>query len=404
MVKECKIFIVLLQYPLHKMKTKNRLKKEETLFKELKKYKKMDFTFSNGHILGSMCTQPHPIAKKVYIKFLETNLGDPGLFPGTKEIESKYNQFIINLLNAPAESIGLMTSGGTESNITAMWLAKKLTGKKEIIVPDNAHFSFEKIASLMDMKLISTPLDDNYCIDVESVEKKINKKTAAVVGIAGSTELGTIDPISKLSKICQSNNIFLHVDAAFGGFIIPFLKKIGYDILDFDFKIKGVCSISIDAHKMGCSAIPLGTLIIRDNKNFDQISVESHCVSSEKQAGILGTRSGGPVAAAYAVSRFLGEEGYKEIVKNCMDTTDYAVKRINEIGLKLAIKPPMNVIGIKLNNPKKVVKLLTDYRWKVNEMKRISCIRIVLMPHVTKRVIDKFIPDLKKTCKKLGEI
>ena len=134
-------------------------KKRNDIIKELNSYKKRDYSFSNGHILGSMCSQPHPIAKEAYIRFLETNLGDPELFPGTREIESKFIQFISELLNAPKNHLGLIGSGGTESNITAMWLAKQLTGKKEILVPENAHFSFEKIASLIDMKLVSIPLN-----------------------------------------------------------------------------------------------------------------------------------------------------------------------------------------------------------------------------------------------------
>ena len=241
-------------------------------------------------------------------------------------------------------------------------------------------------------------------MDINSVEKKINKNTAGVVGVAGSTELGIIDDIPKLSDICKDNNIFLHVDAAFGGFVIPFLKDLDYNVPDFDFKLKGVSTISIDEHKMGYSAIPLGILIIRDKKWIDEISVESHCVSGKKQAGILGTRSGGPVAAAYAVTKYLGKEGYKKLIKECMNTTNYTEKRIDEIGLNLAVKPTMNVLGVKLKNPSRVVKKLAEYKWKVNKMERLSCIRIVCMPHVTKKTIDKFIPDLEKTCKKVGEL
>jgi tyrosine decarboxylase/aspartate 1-decarboxylase len=382
----------------------NNLDKQKNILKNLEKYRKKDFTFSSGHILGSMCTQPHPIAKKAYMKFLETNLGDPDLFPGTSEIESKYIQFVSKMLNAPKNHMGLIGSGGTEGNITAMWLAKQLSGKKEILVPENAHFSFEKIASLMDMKLVSIPLNDDYCTKVSCVKEKINDNTAAVVGIAGSTELGTIDSISKLNNICKENNVFLHVDAAFGGFVIPFLKKLGYDVPNFDFSLSAVKTISVDAHKMGYSAIPLGTLIIRNKEQVKSISVESHCVSSEKQAGILGTRSGGPVVAAYAVTKFLGEDGYKKLVQQCMNVTCYTMERIHEIGLNLAVKPTMNVLGIKLRNPSKVIKKLTDYGWKVNEMRRISCLRIVLMPHVTEKVVDRFIPVLKRSCTEAGEL
>ena len=95
----------------------------------------------------------------------------------------------------PKTSAGQIVSGGTEGNITAMWIAKQLSGKKEILLPTSAHFSFQKIASLMDMKLVEVPVTKEYVMDVSRLKKKIRKTTAAVVGLAGSTELGTIDPI-----------------------------------------------------------------------------------------------------------------------------------------------------------------------------------------------------------------
>ena len=374
------------------------------ILKQLQNYKNKDFTFSSGHILGSMCTQPHPIAKKAYLEFLETNLGDPELFPGTREIESKYISFVSNLLNAPKTSTGLIGSGGSESNITAIWIAKNLSGKKEIIIPESAHFSFEKIGSLMDIKLTYIPLNKNYTMDLKSFKKKINNKTAAVIGLAGSSELGTIDPIPEISDICYDANIFLHIDAAFGGYVIQFLKELGYKVNDFDFKLKGVSSISIDAHKMGYSAIPLGALIIRNKKWLDEISVETPYISIKKQAGVLATRSGGPVAAAYAVAKYLEKDGYKTLVKKCMDNTNYAEKKIKDLGLNFVIKPIMNVLGIKIKKPTKLVNKLTCYGWKVNKMERLSAIRIVIMPHVTKKIIDNFIPDLEKACKEIGEL
>ena len=87
-----------------------------------------------------------------------------------------------------------------------------------------------------------------------------------------------------------------------------------------------------------------------------------------------------------------------------MITTKYTQQKIEDLGLNLVIKPTLNVLGIKLKNPELVVKKLTDLGWKVNKMNRLSAIRIVLMPHVTKKIIDDFIPDLKKVCKESGEI
>jgi len=378
--------------------------KYATVFKELEKHREKDFTFKSGRILGSMCTQPHYIAEKYYKMFLPTNLGDPELFQGTKEIEKKYILFLKKLLNAPKKSTGIICSGGTESNITAIWIAKNLSNKKEIIIPQSAHFSFEKIKTLMDIKLKTVSLTKKYVLNVSEVKKKISSKTLAIVGIAGSTELGTVDPIPELSDLCYDQNIFLHIDAAFGGYVIPFLKELGYNLPDFDFKLKGVSSISIDAHKMGLAPIPIGTLMIRDKNWLRAISVESHCVSSKTQSGILGTRSGGPVAGAYAVAKYLGFNGYRKIVKRCMKNTEYFTKKIKQIGLKTIVEPTMNVVSIKLKKPSLISKKLAEQGWKVNTMDRISSIRIVLMPHVKRKNIDSFLSVLEKICRESGEI
>ena len=379
-------------------------KKQQKIYKELTVLQQRDFCFSSGHILGSMCTVPHPIAREAYIQFLETNLGDPELCPGTREIESRFIAFISHLLNAPPTSIGQIVSGGTEGNITAMWIAKQLSGKREIVLPESAHFSFKKIASLMDMKLIEIPLTRDYRMDITALKKNLKKTTAAVVGLAGSTELGTIDPIPEISELCTDEHVFFHVDAAFGGFVIPFLKDLDYVVPDFDFSLPGVSSISIDSHKMGYAAIPLGTLMIRNKQWLERISVESPYISSDKQSGILGTRSGAPIAAAYAVALYLGWEGYKNMIRSCMEITRYTEKKIKEVGLTLVTKPTMNVLGVKLKKPGTVVKQLSFQGWRVNKVERLSCIRLVLMPQITKQIIDEFIPVLQKICNEVGEL
>lgn len=378
--------------------------KKIAILRELDTFKEKDISFPSGRILGSMCTAPHPIAYEAYQKFIDTNIGDPELFPGLKEIQSRLLSFVSDLLNAPSGSTGHIVSGGTEGNITAIWLIKKLSNKREIILAESAHFSFDKIASIMDIKLIKVPLTRKYNMDISKVKKLINPNTAAIVSIAGSTELGTIDPIPELSEICIDENLFMHVDAAFGGYIIPFLQELKYNVTDFDFKLPGVCTISIDAHKMGYSAIPLGMLFLRHDKWINEISVESPYISSKKHSGIFGTRSGGPMAAAYAVTKYLGKRGYRKMVENCMNVTKYTKDRIFDIGLDIVAEPTMNVLGVRLKKLPEVVNNLTEYGWKVNKIDRLSCIRIVLMPQITKKIIDEFIPDLKKVCKEVGEI
>jgi len=372
---------------------------------ELEQFKQQDFHFSSGRILGSMCTKPHPIAQVAYARFIDTNLGDPGLSPGSNQIENHFLEYIKNLLHAPPSSIGHIVSGGTEGNITAMWIVKQLTRNREILVPSSIHFSFRKIASLLDMKISKVPLTKNHVMDVTYLTKMISEKTAAVVGIAGSTDLGMIDPIAEIGEICDDHDLFFHVDAAFGGFIIPFLKKQGYELSSFDFKIPAVSSISIDAHKMGQAAIPLGTLVLRDASWLDLISVPSPCITSPKQSGILGTRSGGPVAAAYAVTQYLGESGYQTLVRECMENTTYAIQRLQRIGLDVIIDhPPLNVIAVKLLHLNDIVHRLEQQGWRVNAMDHLNSIRLVIMPHVTKEIIDSFISELERICKEVGEI
>ena len=385
--------------------TKKKDKEKEKKIQEiLNHHQKKDYSFSSGHILGSMCSQPHPIAKKTYYQFLETNIGDPGLFPGTKEIENKFLSFILSLLRAPKTASGHVVSGGTEGNISSMWIAKQLTGKKEIILPSSAHFSFQKIASLMEMKLNIVPQTAEHTMDISQIKRKISKDTAAIVGIAGTTDVGAIDPIPEIAEICADEHVFFHVDAAFGGFIIPFLNQLGYTLPTVDFTLPGISTISLDAHKMGYAAIPLGTLVLRNKSWLEHISVNSQCISTKKQAGILGTRPGAPVAAGYAVTQYLGQKGYQQLVESCMKTTKYTIQKITDLGLNLVIKPKLNVITVKVTHLDEIVDRLADYGWGVNKIDHLSSFRIVIMPQITKNIIDEFIPVLKKTCHEVGEI
>ena len=123
------------------------------------------------------------------------------------------------------------------------------------------------------------------------------------------------------------------MDAAFGGYSIPFLNELGYNLPKFDFKLPGVCSITIDPHKMGLTPIPTGGILFR-NKNFlDVISTETPYLTEERQSTLVGTRTGASSAATWALMNFLGKEGYKKVSKQCMDTTKILYKGLIESGL-----------------------------------------------------------------------
>ena len=164
------------------------------------------------------------------------------------------------------------------------------------------------------------------------------------MGIAGTTEFGQVDPIDDLAKLAVERGIHLHVDAAFGGFVLPFLDG---DWL-WDFRVKGVSSITIDPHKMGMSTIPAGGLLFRGQECLSALETETHYLTKARQASLTGTRSGAAAAATYAVMMHLGREGFKEMVDYCMDLTRHLVSGARQIGIEPVIEPIMNVVALKV--------------------------------------------------------
>ena len=358
------------------------------VFEKLKKAKEKDAKFEQ--ILGSMCTMPHEVAKKAYEMFIETNLGDYGLFKGTKELEEKAIEWVAKLLHAPPSYAGILTSGGTESNITALWIFKRLSKKKGVIVPKQAHFSFEKASSLLDLKL--KVIDCNLYMRAKDIKGKLSKDTACVVAIAGNTNFGYIDEIEEIAEICNEENVFLHVDAAFGGFVAPFISK---KIFDFRAKISSIC---VDGHKMGMICIPCGFLLLKEKKWLEEIRVESKCTHTKYQFSLLGTRPGAAAASAYATLSYIGMKGYEKIAIKCMDVIKHLAKLLDERSIEY-FEPELNLLAIKVGNAREVARKLAKMKWYVGVDEENGTIRVVAMPHVTKDMINKFVDDLERVIK-----
>jgi len=381
---------------------KKPISKEE-IFKQLDEYQLKDCKYSDGRILGSMCTQSHPIAEEVFCKFLDSNLGDPGLFKGTKAIEDEVLKMIGSFLsiNNPA---GHIVTGGTEANLMAIRSARNMARDKkgilngEFIVPKSAHFSFNKAADMLNLKLVDCDLDDNYCLNLDLLEDKITENTVAIVAVAGTTELGMIDPVEEISKIAEDNDIHLHVDAAFGGFSIPFLKDIGYDFPNFDFSLPGVKSITIDPHKMGLAPIPAGCILFKDGSYLDAMSVDSPYLTIKHQSTIVGTRLGAPSAATFAVMKYLGREGYAHYAKESLDNALFLAQGVKNLGYQLVVEPKLNIVAF--NHPKlsteALAQKLEDNNWKVSCSSCPKAIRIIVMNHIKRDNILELLSDLKK--------
>ena len=367
------------------------LSKRKTL-SELKEISKIDQKYDDGKILCSMCTKPQDVAVKAYKMFLNANLGDPGLFPGAATLEREVVKSLSALLHGSTSTTGFIVSGGTEANLLALFAAKFSAdiSEPEIVLPESVHFSMNKICKLLSLKPVYADLDGSFRVDPQSVERCISSNTVAVVGSAGTSELGMIDPIDKLSALAQKHKVYLHVDASFGGFVIPFLARTE----PFDFSLEGVQSITIDPHKMGMVPIPAGGILFRDNRELDTVKTETPYLTEDYQYTFVGTRTAAPIAATWSVFKVLGREGFKKTVDECMKTTRYLALGLRDIGLKLVVEPSLNIIAFRSADSKLLAEKIRSKGWFVSYIPRLNCIRLVVMPHVRMQHAKAFLKTL----------
>lgn len=366
---------------------------EEEIFAELSEARRQDVPY--GRVLSSMCTNPHPVAIRAHQEFINTNLGDPKLFPGTAAIERRCIGLIGHLLHLP-EATGYISTGGTESNIQALRTAIQLKQvdrhRANIVIPESAHYSFEKASQMLGIAVRRAPMDDQMRVDPGEMAALIDNDTIALVAVAGTTEFGQVDPIEEIGRLSEERDLYLHVDAAFGGFVIPFLQKPA----KFDFEVPGVQSITIDPHKMGLSTIPSGGLLYRSESLPKLLEINAQYLTSMVQTSLAGTRSGASAASAYAVMRYLGQEGYRQIVATCMENTRILKEQLVDMGMEPVIEPVLNIVTARADDPVGLRKKLYEKNWYVSTTAHPCALRMVVMPHVTAEVIEAFTADLKR--------
>ncbi|MHA1935902.1 MAG: tyrosine decarboxylase MfnA [Candidatus Thorarchaeota archaeon] len=355
-----------------------------------------DELYMSGHPIASMSTIPHSIGVDIFTKTLERNAGRLHTFKGSAKVEQEVIGMLSDMVHLDTP-IGTTTSGGTESNIIAILaareFAKKGKGTPEIIAPRTVHSSVEKAAWLTGTRLVKTRVDRNYKAAPKAIEKAVNENTVGIIATAGTTYLGQIDPIEKISEIAAEYKIPFHVDAAFGGFVIPFLRDLGMCKVSFDFENRGVTSMSIDAHKMGLAPIPSGSILFRFKKHLKLVTKKAPYLpgASSKQASILGTRPAAPILATWAVMKHLGKEGYRKVVADCMRRTELAADRLETNPLlSQVIKPVMNIIGIRSKERpiKDIAEEMEVRGWRMAASPVPKSIRLVMMPHVTDGAIN----------------
>lgn len=330
------------------------LSKEEILG-TLKGYKQRDLKWKSGKVLA-MIYDPGQEAREVvnaaYVEFMTENGLDPTSFPSLLKLETEVARMVANLLRGDEQVVGNLTSGGTESIILAVKAARDMARAErpeitapEIVIPLTAHPAFHKAAHYLGVKLVTTRFDpETFQAGVGAMREAITENTILLVASAPGYSHGVVDPVVEIGALAREHDLLFHVDACVGGLHLSFMRELGYSPPEFDFSVPGVTSISADLHKYGYSAKGASVILYRNKgiRRYQIFSCSATTVYAVINPTVLSSKSGGPMAGAWAILHYLGEEGYKKIVKEVMDATRRMIEGVNDIdGLHVLGKPDM---------------------------------------------------------------
>ncbi len=335
-------------------------------------------------VLSSMCTDPHPQARAAATRFLATNPGDPGTYQTVADLEREVVETLGTIAGDP-DADGYVTSGGTEANIQALRIARNRasTDAPNVVAPTSAHFSFRKAANLLDVEYRTAPTTDHRA-DPDAMAALVDDETVCVVGVAGSTEYGAVDPIPALADLAADVGALFHVDAAWGGFYLPFTDHA------WGFADAAVDTLTIDPHKAGQSAVPAGGLLARTPALLDELAIDTPYLESTSQVTLTGTRSGAGVASAAAALAELWPTGYREEYDRAMANAAWLADQLADRGHDV-YGPELPLVAADLSVP--MTGELRERGWRVSKT-GAGELRVVCMPHVTRSMLRSFVADL----------
>lgn len=296
------------------------------------------------------------VIKQAYMMYLSENALDPTVFPSVLQLENELVAMAATHLNGDADVVGNFTSGGTESIILAVKTARDHARAKrpqitapEIVLPATAHAAFQKAAHYLCVKPVLVAVDpQTFKADVAALRRAITPNTILLVGSAVSYAHGVVDPIRELGQLALETDLLLHVDGCMGGFLLPYFRRLGAPVPDFDFSVPGVTSMSMDFHKYAFAAKGASVVLYR-NKELRKYQIYT-CANwagyTMINPTVQSSKTGGPLAGAWAVLHFIGDNGYLEIARQVLDATRRIAAGIEGIdGLRLLGRPEMNLVA-----------------------------------------------------------
>lgn len=347
------------------------------------------------------------LLKEAYTMYFSENALNPMAFPSLKRFEAEVVAMTASLLGGDDSTVGNMTSGGTESILMAVKTARDWARARnpanttpEMILPATAHPAFHKAARYFCVKPVFVAVGSDFRADLDATRAAVTPNTVLIVGSAPSYPQGVIDPIAGLARIAQEREILFHTDACVGGFMLPFLRKLGHAVPGFDFSIPGVTSISVDLHKYAYAAKGASVILYRDRalrrKQFHVYTDWSGGIYASPT--MAGTRPGGVIAAAWAIMNHLGEEGYLAIANTVMEATARLRDGINAMaGVKILGDPAMSILAIGSDgvNVYEVADELSVRGWHLDRQQFPPSLHLTVT-HAHAQVVDQFLADLQQ--------
>jgi glutamate/tyrosine decarboxylase-like PLP-dependent enzyme len=347
------------------------------------------------------------VAREAFVKHIGDNVTHRhGLHPSVVRYERDTSEFVQTLLNAPDGARATITTGGSESLLLAMKVARdraralrpQITAP-EIVLTHTTYPVFNKAAHALGLKVVQVSRSKNYRADPKDIEAAITGQTVMMVGGAPPFPYGLVDPLPEMSKLAEAHDIWLHTDCCIGGFVLPFAEALGRPVPQFDFQLPGVRSVSIDFHKYGYAMRGCSALILRDGADgqYQQFSADVWPAGAYLSDTMSGSRNAGPVASAWAVMNYLGLDGYRERMAATLEATDRLVDAINAIdGLAVHGRPE----GVHFSFGSDEIDMiavgdeLMERGWMMNLQTEPESLLLMLSTQHGAAVVDRYTSDL----------
>jgi sphinganine-1-phosphate aldolase len=313
------------------------------------------------------------VIKRAFTTYLSENALDPTVFPSTLRLENEVVAMAAAHLRGDGDTVGSFTSGGTESIILAVKTARDHARatrpqirEPEIVLPLTAHAAFQKACHYLDVKPVIVPVDPTtFRADVGAIRDAITPSTVLLVGSAVSYAHGVVDPIVEIGALARERELLFHVDACMGGFLLPYFRRLGAPVPRFELDVPGVTSISMDLHKYAFAAKGASVLLHR-SKELRQHQIYA-CANwtgyTIVNPTVQSTKSAGPVAAAWAVLHFIGDDGYLEIARQVLDATRRIAAGIRDVpGLRVLGEPDMSLVAFTTSDQTSVFHVVDEMK------------------------------------------